>query len=223
MKKSFHTPSNKNIFRKIRRIKQILTIIFLLKIVVVSAQPSYNFEFKFRLFDNNGKIIDFKNFCNNYQLLNDYLLLKEYYVNGKIYDVTPCTNKSVSKKSFYDDRLKMFRYNSSSGDKVLFIHNSDTMLLIFDPYQTRNFTCLIDSLIIKPGKYVINDSILKEIDFKQAELNYYNCSLNWAMGTKKTFGDYIGSPAWIELNRLKKKYGISSDDFKEKKLNEIFK
>lgn len=180
------------------------------------SQPSYSVDFTFRLFNEQGKPIDYETFCRDYKLLGV----------GHRSDQTPCTNEYMRKDSFYNDSTNEFQgggtivYNDLVRE---FIHNKDTMLLILSTNGGDNQSFYVDSLIFKPGKYYIKEKTLNQVDFKNAEVNYYNFVLEWAISLKKTLANYRNTPTWTELKILKKEYNISNDDFEPKTVAQIFK
>lgn len=183
---------------------------------VAYCQPSYSVGFNFKFFNANGESIDYDTFCKDYQLLG----------MGHRNDQTPCTNDYMRKENFYNDSTTEFYgggtivYNDLIRE---FVHKKDTMLLILSTNGGGNQSFRVDSLIFKPGKYYIKQKNLPHVDFEMAEAQYYNFVLRGAMASKKTFADYENSPAWIELNSLKRKYGISPNDFAKKTASQIIK
>jgi hypothetical protein len=173
------------------------------------GQPSSQVDFYFRLFDHQGNRVNYSMFCDEFQLLGE----------TDDNDETSCTNKNIPQQYTYNDTTGYFNgfgtvvYNDLTRR---LIHKNDTMTLILITHHGRSTTYKIDSLFISPGKYVVADKSLKFVDFKAAEVDYYN----WVIERATLRNQKIVTP---ELNRLKRKYHISPDDFKTKKVGDIFK
>lgn len=180
------------------------------------GQPSYGVGFLFKLFDSQGKSVNYEKFCEEYQMLGEL----------DRNDQTSCHNENLPKEYTFNNKTNFF---NGSGMVVYndllrkFIHEKDTMTLILITNEGRSLPYKIDSLFIKPGKYVITDHNLKSINFKKAEVDYYNYLLNWVLGIKKQIANYRDSEPYIELCKLKRKYNISIEDYEEKKIKDILK
>ncbi|QHT65450.1 hypothetical protein GXP67_01545 [Rhodocytophaga rosea] len=204
------------------RVKQNLLRFALILIIsnflssVSNGQPSYVVGFQFRLFDNNGHIVEYENFCKNFKMLGE--------LNRD--DQTSCTNSNIPKEHTYNDKTKFY---DGSGVVVYndllrkFIHRNDTMTLILKTDLGISKPYRIDSLVMKSGIYLITDHNLKSIDFKKAEVDYYNYLLEYVLSIKNQISNYENSGAYIELNRLRKRYGFSLQDYTEKRIGDIFK
>lgn len=195
----------------------ILTLVSTIFIsIACKGQDSETIGFRFKLFDRQGKSVNYETFCNEYQMLGE---------NDRN-DQTACHNLNLTKEYTYNENTKYF---NGSGVVIYndlmrkFIHKKDTMIVILRTNEGRSRPYNIDSLVIKPGKYRISDLNLKCIDFKKAEVDYYNYLLHWVLGIKKQIANYKDSEAYLELCKLKRKYNISVEDYDDKKMEDIFK
>ena len=178
------------------------------------GQPSYGVNFRFKLYDDMGQIVDYETFCREYELLGD----------GDRKDQTPCTNEYLSKPGFYNDSSQWFNgrgtivYNDLTRK---FVHNGDTMLIILGSAPGGSQSFRIDSLVITPGKFYIYQRELESINFQQAALDYYNRLLLIYRYRSEIFHNPMEDPIYMELMALKRKYGIEPGDMEEKQLSEI--
>jgi len=151
--------------------KILAIILMVLFPVIVNGQPLYSFsevKFYFKLYDQNGKQIDYELFCNNYQLFGGF----------GMEDLITCTNKNIPKSSFYNDSTKFFNVNGIVVENVnlmlKFIHQTDTMFLDLDTKGGKERTFKIDSLTIKHGIYLVKEHSLPYINFEKGKIDYYN-------------------------------------------------
>lgn len=173
-----------------------------------NGQPSYRTDFLFKIYDKNGTILDYKTFCKDYELLG---------LDNRG-DQTPCTNEYISKKSFFNDSTKFFNGGGTIvyNDLVRkFVYKNDTMTLILATAGGGYHKFQIDSIIFKEGVYYIKDNYLSHINFRQAEVDYYNYILNRVITSNNN------QYALDKLNQLRQKYGIDKDDYEEKKIIDL--
>ena len=181
-----------------------------------NSQPSSTVKFHFKLFDSQGKNVDYDKFCRSYKMLGEL----------DRNDQTSCHNINLSKEYSYNSETKYFNGSGSViyNDLIRkFIYKKDTMTLIFTTNEGKSPPYKIDSLYIKSGKYVISDYELKSINFEKATFDYHNYLLNWVLRIKKQIANYRDTSAYLEFQKLKSKYDISQEDFEEKKMSDIIK
>ncbi|WP_432671083.1 hypothetical protein [Flavobacterium sp. SM2513] len=181
------------------------SIAFLLCGYFSFGQPSQNISFYFKLFDDQGKPVNYEHFCADYKF--------------SLMGLTACTNKHMSKSYTYSEATQYF---NGSGSVVyndlerIFVHEKDTMTLILLTDGGKRTEYRIDSLYVKPGKYVVEDPNSNSIDFEKAEIAYYNWLLKHVLHIRKQIYNYQNNSQYIELNKLKCKYKIDSEDNSKK-------
>lgn len=174
------------------------------------AQPSYSIGFAFKLYDRNGKPVDYERFCNEFKFTR---------ADGTD-DQTPCTNENIDRRYFYNDTTMLFLTRESvvySDSRRKIIHGADTMMLILKGgFSIKSYT--IDSLTIKPGGFIVCDEHLHHIDYCKSGALYYNYFLKEVVDfmQKQDSDRYKDNYFFRELSRLKRIYGIAPDDFDEK-------
>lgn len=198
-------------FQVKNKLKYLLTLIpaILLFTPIAKGQPSYGVDLHFKLYEAGGIQVDDSTFCSNYRLLgeNDASLSN------------PCTERKKYENWTFDDSTNYFHVRGSivyNNLRRKLIHDKDTMLLLLSSAGGGNQNFTVDSLVFHSGKYFIEDHHLHHIDLKKAKADYYNWILQRVNHFKKTYVEYKSSDTYKEFIRLRKRYGIASDDFEEK-------
>lgn len=166
------------------------------------TQPSYRAEVRFRFYDKSQEISK-EVMAEQYQLFN-YSFGAYHLLNYR-----------------YDDSNKMHIASDNiiyNDFCLLIVHKKDTMQLILKTKGDERLKFKIDRLDFKEGIFVIDNDTSANLDFKNSKSNYYNYILS---SVPKNIYNLEENLIYIELKKLKLRYGIQEDDLNPKKENEL--
>lgn len=166
------------------------------------SQPSYTAEVRFRFYDKSQEI-------------SKEVMAEQY----KLFDYSFGNYHPLNYR--YDDSNKMHIASDNiiyNDFCMLLVHKKDTMRLILKTKGAQRLKFKIDRLDFKEGIFVIDNDTSTNLDFKNSKSNYYNYILSLV---PKNIYNLEENTIYIELKKLKLRYGIQEDDLNPKKENEL--
>lgn len=166
------------------------------------AQPSFSVHVNFKFY-NESKLITSAEFNKKYKLIDN------------------TWHKNDSVNYAYDIKNQTYNFNRTivyNDIRMQIVKAKDTMQLVFKTNGSIRRKFKVERLDFKEGTFIIDADSINSLDLKNSKSNYYNYILSLLPIDTTQIQKNIN---FIELNKLKLKYGITDEDYKTKSENEL--